>query len=467
LKLHVPALRLDLGAGLAWAAGLVSFWLAQSVPYFLNTFWQIPDGAEILRGHFPTSVSYAIESGPLVIQQWLYEAALAFANAHGAYGVLVAACALAAGATPLLTFALARRCGVPSTAAGVTAFAVAGSRFAASAIRPETFAVDAFALVLWLLPNARRRWWIVPVTIGWANIHASVILAPLAVGTLAAAALVGDRRPREAVSLGLLALACATATLVTPYGVRLWAYVIGIAVTPSVVSANLDAWRPLWASTPGQMFAVIPGIFVFAAFGIVVRRRHAGELALAALCFALTIAHARYATFLAVAWSVPLARTLAFRTPFGTILRSARPATALALLPLVIFAAAAVPATLRTRPDPPGPWRTAAAIAVQNHLSGNAYVTYAWGAYLHWQGVPLRLLIDAHGDPYPPAVWRDHLALDALAPDWRGVLERRSIGVAIVASNAPLARALMHEPEWRTLEIRDGVAAFSRRVADP
>ena len=90
-------------------------------------------------------------------QEWLFEAGLAWCAQHGFYGLFLVVCALAAAPMPLIVYAAVRAFGIGDVAAGVVALLVVGSRFAGSALRPETFAVDGFALELLLLGRARNR----------------------------------------------------------------------------------------------------------------------------------------------------------------------------------------------------------------------------------------------------------------------------------------------------------------------
>src|SRR6185312_1161061 len=159
-------------------------------------------------------------------------------------------------------------------AAGIAALLTIGARFVGGAVRPETFAVDAFALVLCLLPGRRSRWAAIPVVIVWANVHASVLLAPIVVAAFACID----------VTLVPLAGATALATLVTPHGIGLWSYAVTLALAPSVERATLSAWRPLSFTDPGAVLAVVPGLAVLALCGVRLRRRRAGELLLAAFC---------------------------------------------------------------------------------------------------------------------------------------------------------------------------------------
>jgi len=433
-------------------------------PHFLNIFWQVPDGIEILRGHIPDSIPYAIAAGPLLSQEWAFEAGLAWSAQHGLYGVFVVVCGVAAAVTPVLVFAAVRAFGFGDVAAGCAAFLVLGSRFVGVAVRPETFAVDAFALELLLLGRMRNRVWLLPCVAIWANFHASVVLAPIvalafAVGQwIARRSFAPDVRRSFAVAVGV-----ALATLITPYGFRLWSYAFALALAASPAREHLDAWRALGFDNPGAVAAVLPGIILLVWFGVVRSRRHAGELIIAGVCFALTITHARYATFLVAGWAPVIARTLQQGTALAAAVAARPRAPILAVLPLAILAFVGGVSRLSTPVEPVGPWQSAAGIVADHHLSGNTYAPYVWAAFLHWRGLPVRLLIDGHGDPYPKDVWDDHLALEKVHANWREVLERRHIGVVVVPLDSPLAQAMLLDPTWRQVDVRGGIIALSKR----
>lgn len=459
----MPSVRL--GFGLALVAASFSFVVATIAPHHLNMFWQIPDGEEILRGHIPTTIPYAISAGPLVSQEWLYEAAMAWFALHHAYGAFALICALAAGATPLLTYAVVRAFGVEDVTAGIAAFLTLGSRFAGSATRPETFAVDAFALMLYLLARGRGTIWLVPTVVSWANLHASVVLAPFIALTFALCQIFAHRAVDTTVRRSLWATVAITlSTLVTPLGFGLWSYAFALAVAPNPTREHLDAWRALAFDVPGVVTGVLPGLLVLICCGAIVRRRFVPELAIASIWFVVTLAHERYAMFLSVAWATVIARSLDVRTPISRFSTMRPQASIVALFPIALYVIFVGVRVLGTSLEPAGVWQNAARLARDNRLSGNTYAPYIWAAYLHWQKLPLRLLIDSHGDPYRRDVWNDHLALENVRPNWREVLTRRSIRVVIVPDDTPLAAALSLDRSWSIVEKRSGIDAFALKT---
>ncbi len=396
------------------------------------------------------------------MQQWLFELVVGVLATHGLFALVAIGCALAAAATPLLVYALARtsRCG--TLAAAVAAFLATGVCFAASAQRAETFAVDFFALELLVLFGALPLWSLFLIVGVWANVHASVLLAVAAPGLVAIVSRLsmgrGTTDARRAAAATAIA---AIATFATPYGVRLWTYAWSLAFAKNPAAERLDAWLPLSFTSAGAWTVVLPGVAIFAAVGVVARRRYAGELALAACVFVMTLLHARYLVFLPVAWAVPLARALEMRTLLGRLSRLRPRAPAFALVPFVLWVVVQLFAVHRV-PERPGPWQTAAEIIAAHDLRGNTYAEYGWAAYLTYRHLPVRVLIDAHGDPYPAAIWRDVKILEELRPGWDAVLGRYAIANVVVKSDSPLAQILAVRSSWKTVERRDGVAVFAR-----
>lgn len=450
---------------MAAVGALLAFSFAIIEPTFVNLFWQIADGSEILRtAHLPTHIASVIESGHLLAHEWLFEIAAAALVSHGLYAVLVGTCAVAAAATPLLIYALARASGCTSWAAGVVAFVSIGTRFVGTAVRPETIAVDLLALELLVLARALPVWSAVPIAILWANLHASATLSIVVPSIVALASLVRagphDALARRAISVAVLS---AAASLVTPYGFALWAYAWNHGVKPDPSTAVIGTWEALSFASIGAWTAVLPGLLVFALCGISEVRRRLPELAVMGLFFIATIVHQRYAVFLAVGWAVPMARTLDARALFSWLAGLKRPAASLTLVTLVL-AAAAFTSNARREPIPIESMGTAAVIAREHRLSGNAYVDIAWASYLIYRGLPLRMLVDGHADgSYPPSVWSDTVALQRPTVKWSEVLDRRGISVVIVASSSPLAQAIANRRQWQRVDERDGVVAYVRR----
>jgi hypothetical protein len=96
-------------------------------------------------------------------------------------------------------------------------------------------------------------WLLVPIAMVWANLHGSVLLAPVFTGALLVARVLDDwrfGRPGRwllAVRDGALTLATAASVFVTPYGADVWRYYAQTAGNP-IFRQYVTEWWPLWWS---------------------------------------------------------------------------------------------------------------------------------------------------------------------------------------------------------------------------
>jgi hypothetical protein len=120
----------------------------------------------------------------------------------------------------------------------------------------------------------RRMFWLVPLSIVWANVHGGMVTGVFTVARAAAgwcfAWLVGAEtpvnRPRQFLTLASLVIACGLASLVNPYGLelpRLWFALIGSPVLPRLIQEHFPM-RLAGTAAP----AVVPvAVFYLAALG--------------------------------------------------------------------------------------------------------------------------------------------------------------------------------------------------------
>jgi hypothetical protein len=240
-------------------------------------------GLDAIRDrHIADLDPYSFNQGVSVLDhEWLGEVVLALAyNAGGVVALLILKVALLVTAFGLLAFAV-RRLSEPARwwllALGIVAIAPG-----AYTIRPQLWTLVAIP-ALWHALNSRRLLACVPLMFAlWANLHGGWVVG----AGIAALWLVGrivDARSIRAVAPAAVAITLGLlATLVNPYGWRLWLYML--ALRPG---RNITEFRPLWQQSEVS-FAVL---WIVVAFGIVVptvvRRRStitwAGALPVTAL----------------------------------------------------------------------------------------------------------------------------------------------------------------------------------------
>jgi hypothetical protein len=148
--------------------------------------------------------------------------------------------ALADGATPGRTLLI-----------GAVAYIAVLSQ---AVVRAQTLVLPFFVVFPVLLSRDarkpdRRTWLLVPCAALWANLHGSVLLAPVMAAVLAATRVVDRLRRREGLDArtiardALLVAALAAAVLASPYGMRLPSYYASTFGNPAF-RAHVSEWEP-------------------------------------------------------------------------------------------------------------------------------------------------------------------------------------------------------------------------------
>ena len=216
--------------------------------------------------------TFTVAGMPWVDQQWLAQVALAIGFRLGGWELLVVVRAvLVAGVVGLVIATAMARGAETRTAAiiGLLGFLLAAP---ALALRPQLLAIALFAAMLWLVAVRDRRpglYLLAPVlVVVWANVHGSVILAPLVLGY----AWLDDLARHRPSGRALAVLVVGTlATLVNPFGPGLWSYAAGIGLDPEIAGRVTEWQRTSPLTAPGLLF--YGSVIAAAAIGVVGRRR--------------------------------------------------------------------------------------------------------------------------------------------------------------------------------------------------
>jgi hypothetical protein len=249
--------------------------------------YQVRAGGDILAGNgIPDTDTwtYTVQGVPWLDQQWAAQAILAAVFQVGGWtGLAVLRAALVGLAfwfarSTLRASGCARR---PATVLTLLSFIIASP---ALALRPQLFAIVLFAATMWILAKRRehpRRLWLIPViALAWANLHGSfpLVVVLVALGWLdellrarAASAATPGRAtapPASGRLLGstgvvLIGAISAVVTLVTPFGIDTWRYVVSLAANPDV-SGRVSEWRPPWPLDPAGFLFYLSVVAVLA-----------------------------------------------------------------------------------------------------------------------------------------------------------------------------------------------------------
>ncbi|HTE66115.1 MAG TPA: hypothetical protein VK736_07635, partial [Candidatus Binatia bacterium] len=200
------------------------------------------DTHAILRTDVFTAAAYG---RPWLNQQWLAQIIMTTAFGLGGWFGLVALRAFLEALVLTFVFLACRAAGAATKRAAWLTLTGGVMLTFAFKLRPQLFGMICFAVTAWLV--ARRRthpegvWLVIPITVLWANLHGSFFLAPLLLGL----ACVEDRWARGRVSRTLLLAGFGSllATMVNPYGYRVWSYAVGLA-TNHVIRNSIEEWGP-------------------------------------------------------------------------------------------------------------------------------------------------------------------------------------------------------------------------------
>lgn len=496
-RLTDPAEQLDATT----TTSRVSRWAITRGTLFMLLAVFLPAVASLLAPVLTGDISYQVATGQLMLERgqivdsdpftftvfgeaWINQqwgASLVFAlvyDAAGWLGLLLMR-ALLIGTAFGLVFWTCRAYDANRIVASLVtmaAFVVAATNLA---LRSQMFGVVSFAAVVALLAWRHRHprlLWLIPlIMVLWANTHGSFFMGWLAIGLAVLEDLVARRRLALAtISVGLLSV---LATLVHPWGLEMWRYVVELSFNP-LISALVTEWQAPTLRTP-------TGIFFFLSLTVMlilllVRGRVLSWLQLAWLggLALLSLMAVRNVVWWAIG-SAPYAALLVG----GLELRGRRLGdprldaprgmgyTAIAGA-AVVLALVALPIWRPIDPvyGPEGVVRYAPrgvteALAVEAEPGERLFAEQKWGSWFEQTlpGVPV--MVDTRIELFDAEVWGDYLYVLGGRADWAEILDHWDVSwVAILAGNEQLRPLLDADPRWE-LRFADEEGAVYRRLA--
>jgi len=431
------------------------------------------DTHAILRTDVFTATAYG---RPWLNQQWLAEIVMTTAFRLGGWFGLVALRALLMALVLTFVFLACRAAGAATRRAAWLTLASAFLLTGAFKLRPQLLGMVCFAATAWLV--ARRRthpegvWIVVPITVVWANLHGSFFLAPLMLGL----AWVEDRwvlgrGPRTLLLAGLGSL---LATMVNPYGYRVWSYAAGLATNP-VIRRTITEWQPpTIQSYTGVVFFL--SVVVVAAVLIARVRRPVpwGSLLPLGVFLAIALAALRGVWWWAMVAPIVLAGVLSDRPakqerrdPAGL-----QNAAIVGLLAVGVIGAMMrwMPYTGPSMPSADKLWFAPVGITheLDRILRPGEVVFNAqgWGSWLEFEFPQNPVVIDSRVEVPPQNVWWTYYDVSEGVEGWQATLDSWHVDVAVLAPDqqADLIRRMKADPGWR-LVYEDAEGLIFRRVS--
>ncbi len=349
--------------------------------------------------------------------------------------------------------------------------------------RPYAFSYPLLALGLKIVTDARQNrlrhlLWLLPLCVLWASLHQGVLvlvglLAVYGLGDALTALWGHQRLPSRAGVMLAMAAACAAATLLNPYGARLYWNVL-ITLRDHALMANVTEWNPV-SVLPLRQLQPFLAVSV-CVFGPLLgsKRRSLPDLLAALALWVNALLHARNIALFAIGGLViasvhlpsaieqlRLAVGFTGRSPFLKPMLSVFAVLVIlttALVSLVSLARAIGPrgwtsegigeAAARV---PRFPSKAVGFMEAQQFPPHLRLVNdFETGGYLLWTLPSEPVFVDGRLDVYTGRTFDDMLVLshDAGTPQWKALVKLYDFD-CVLTENKPEADAFASDPSWQ------------------
>lgn len=433
-----------------------------------DLLWQRWLGERILREHVIPRVlgpeAFAASGAPWTPQEWLFSIALAWTGDRGATWLVPLACAMAAGLALAMVAVRARRRGVDALLSTAAVLVCALAMLQSFGARAQVVGWAGLASVLWLLElDGPLSWLAVPVTVVWANLHASVFLAPFLALVLAIANVAREQKlSRSAIRLFAIATACGVATLATPLGVDLPRYALGLLTSP--IRHSISEWGPTSVQSAAFVAGALPLLLVLAAFG---GRASLQDRVVCGVFIVILLTAIRNVPLFALVTAPIAVATLPSRRdrpattmPFSRLgAWSALTAVMLGGVLMTVLAWQRAPALADALPYAPARALLRATTTPPRIFCED----FAWCSLFLGAPGAATVFMDGRSDPYPPQIWREYRDVIDGKHDWASILDRRRIDTILVRRDSALDSLLADEGSWRPISADHGARLYVRK----
>jgi hypothetical protein len=454
---------------------------------FGRLFWE--------SGQFPYQdvYSYVPTLNPWVYHEWLtgvilypiYEktGALGLQLLRYIFGLL----------TVVLIYLTARQRGAdPPGAIAILLIIVGYLRFGYSPVRAQIFTYFFFVLTLYLLERSRktRQWYVLGVIplfmIFWCNLHGGFVSG---LGLIAMYAL-GEAVARRTFwpYVGLFALS-AIATLINPYGLKYWSYLLYAVTMPRPeINEWVSFFQYVWNDSHLVFLIYHSAIIVFAILLMVWGkwRDITASLALGVTLYQ-GLLHVRHIVFflILIGAYMPVIvtpflqkilswpRVMILRRVFGWKI-----AISLACFFLIYGGynfLNLTPWRLKVPSQPlenrGGIYYPVAAIEFMraHNLPGKLLVSFDWGEYALWNLYPqCKVALDGRYETvYPESLSKEYFDFLYARANWQRFLDHYPPDMILVGASSKIHSLLQKEPHWEQVFLDSGSVLFLRRDYQP
>jgi hypothetical protein len=465
-----------LGTFLAAAAlSVASFKLADS-----DMWWHVAVGKDILAtAVWPTTdpYSFTARGTDWIAYEWLGEVAMAEAARLGGLVGLAALLGVLAATFMILLYYCAYLRSGNSKAAFVACFLIFFLAAGFFTLRPQLLGYIFLLVTLITLEHFRqghpRAIWVLPgLFLLWVNTHGTFTFGLLALALTWASGLVARHlsfvtcQRHESGSLCaetwnppqrrqlLFVMLCSVLVLpLTPYGTRVAAYPLRMALSQPINISSISEWQPLGAS--GEVLKLFLAFFLPFLLAQIIWRPVYRLEEMVLLLFATYMAceHSRFLILFVVIFAPLLAMLLARWVPqYEQAKDRATLNAALVTLIVLVVAAKLLPRQKDLERDVAKAYPQGAVEYLRAHpLAGPMLNEYGWGGYLIWaMGQESSVFIDGRADVYEYAgILSDYFRIMRLDRETLPLLRKYRVKACLIERESPLATLLAALPHWR------------------
>jgi hypothetical protein len=451
-----------------------------------DVWWHLRTGQLTLQTHhiFHTDpYSFTRAGQEWINHEWLSEILMFGIYRVFSYGGLII---LFAALTAAAFFIVFLRCqGRPYLAALLTAWGAAASASSWGA-RPQMLSLLLASVFLLLLERSvlrpRLLWWLPPLTILWANLHAGYalgigLIAIFLAGTILDALFGSENWRSVSTRIQQLALVLVVSIAVVPLnpnGIGMYAY-----PWQTLSSRAMQLYIQEWSSPNFHKSLYLPFLLlilaVIAGIAFSPKRLRPLDLLLLAVPLYASLRSVRHIPIF-VLIVVPILSRLIYATLQQRASSSIREKTTavkfalncILILSMLLFMIWRVGFLVRRQPQleaasfPTG----AVAFLAANHPPAPLFNHYNWGGYLIWKLYPqYRVYVDGRADVYGDGFLNRLADMYYIRNQWKEAFQSIHACTLMLPPDAPLVVALRERADWKSI-YADKQAVILTRTGD-
>lgn len=476
--------------GLRWSPSLADFLFVSLIVWLFlagpngwlallsdgDTGWHIRVGDWIrANGAVPRTdlFSFSKPDAPWYAWEWLAELLFSYLHSWAGLKGVVLFCGMLIPAYLLILFRHMLWRGSATLLALAMVLLISGSSAIHYLARPHLFTLLFLAVGLWVLDAdqlrpSRRVWWLVPMTLLWANLHGGFLALIACLGAVAVGHLLSGNKALM-FRYGLLGALCLAVSAVNPYGIQLHLHIVQYLRSDWIKEVVDEFQSPRFRSEAMLYYEILLLAGAAACVGLA-RKGRWSDVLLILMWAHLSLGAVRHVPVFLIVAAPRIASEFSdwWHAFVGS---SARNSIARTFDELSADLSArfsrnsvwiALPIMLLIVLDSPISWpkqfpekRFPVSFIEQNRSSiagKRVLASDEWGDYLLYRfpGTQ-RVFFDGRSDFFGPEIGKDYLALMNGAPQWAEILEKYRFESALLPVSWPLHSHLKKDPNWHVV----------------